>query len=130
LMVERESRHETLRRAYDLFNARDIDGALALMEPEVLWPNVAEAKTIKGHAAVRDYWTRQWQEIDPSVDPVEFFEQGPWTVVRVHTVVRDLEGSVQIDQEIAHAYRFSPNGRVSEMVPYGSVREAREAITG
>ena len=32
-----------LRRAYDAFNARDIEAAIALMHPEVDWPNPMEA---------------------------------------------------------------------------------------
>ena len=31
-----------LRRAYAAFNAHDIDGALALMHPDVDWPNGME----------------------------------------------------------------------------------------
>jgi ketosteroid isomerase-like protein len=33
-----------LRRAYDAFNARDVDAVLALLQPDVDWPNAMEGK--------------------------------------------------------------------------------------
>jgi ketosteroid isomerase-like protein len=44
-----------LRRAYAAFNARDIDAALALMHPDVDWPNGMEGGREVGHEAVRTY---------------------------------------------------------------------------
>src|SRR6266404_555254 len=38
VMVE-ESALVVLKKAYDAFNARDIDAALATMQPDVEWPN-------------------------------------------------------------------------------------------
>ena len=61
-----------LRAAYAAFNVRDVAGALALMTPDVIWPNGMEGGTLRGHAAVRDYWTRRWTLIDPSVEPSRF----------------------------------------------------------
>jgi ketosteroid isomerase-like protein len=41
-----------LRRAYEALNARDIDGALALMHPDVDWPNGWEGGRVHGHGLV------------------------------------------------------------------------------
>jgi hypothetical protein len=49
-----------LRRAYEAFNARDIDGGLSLLQPDVDWPNVLEGRREHGHDAVRAYWTHQF----------------------------------------------------------------------
>lgn len=46
-----------LTRAYESFNARDIDAALAGMTTDVEWPNAMEGGHIRGHEAVREYWT-------------------------------------------------------------------------
>jgi hypothetical protein len=46
-----------LRRASEAFNARDIYGALALMHPDVDWPNGMVGGRECGHVAVRAYWT-------------------------------------------------------------------------
>jgi hypothetical protein len=106
---------QLLRRAYDAFNARDIDAALALMHPDVDWPNGLEGGREHSHAAVRDYWTRQFTMIDSNVDPVRFTrdEQGR-IVVDVHAVVRDLEGNVISEGEVQHVYTLR-DGLVERM---------------
>lgn len=96
---------ELLTDAYAAFNARDIDAALATMHPDVEWPNGWEGGYVHGHDGVRDYWTRQWAAIDPHVDPVGFdADESGRTVVTVHSVVRDPEGTVLFDGTVEHVY--------------------------
>lgn len=96
---------ELLERAYVLFNARDVDGALALMHPDVVWPNGFEGGTAHGREEVRAYWTRQWRQIDPRVDPIGFATEADGRArVDVHQVVRDLAGNVMSDQVVQHVY--------------------------
>jgi ketosteroid isomerase-like protein len=59
-----EEAEKLLRRAYEAFNARDIEGALATMQPDVDWPNGMEGRRVHGHQEVRDYWQRQFTSID------------------------------------------------------------------
>ncbi|HSE06211.1 MAG TPA: nuclear transport factor 2 family protein [Methylomirabilota bacterium] len=66
------SARAVLERTYAAFNARDVDAVLAVMHPEVDWPNGMEGGRVRGHAAVRAYWTRQWTLIDPRVEPRVF----------------------------------------------------------
>jgi len=94
-----------LKAAYAAFNARDIDDALATMQPDVEWPNGMEGGTVHGHEGVRAYWTRQWGMIDPHVDPVSFdHEASGRIVVGVHQVVRDLSGKLLVDRMVQHVY--------------------------
>jgi uncharacterized protein (TIGR02246 family) len=94
-----------LRRAYDAFNARDIDAVLALMHPDVDWPNAFEGGRVRGHDEVRAYWTRQFEQIVPTVEPVSFTEREDGRVaVRVHQVVRSPGGGVLSDGEVVHVY--------------------------
>jgi hypothetical protein len=96
---------ELLKAAYAAFNARDIDGALATMKPDVAWPNGMEGGTVHGHEGVRAYWTRQWGMIDPHVDPVSFnVDESGRVVIGVHQVVRDLAGKVLMDRMVEHVY--------------------------
>jgi ketosteroid isomerase-like protein len=96
---------QLLRQAYAAFNARDIDGALALLHPDVDWPNGMEGGRELGHDAVRAYWTRQFGLIDSHVEPVGFdVDDEGRIVVDVHQVVRDLEGSVLSDGRVRHVY--------------------------
>jgi hypothetical protein len=94
-----------LERAYAAFNARDIDAALSAMHPDVDWANGMEGGSVLGHAAVREYWTRQWQMIDPHVEPVGFsYDDAGRMVVDVHQVVRDLGAKVISDRMVQHVY--------------------------
>jgi ketosteroid isomerase-like protein len=64
-----------LRSAYRAFKARDVEAALELMHPGVDWPNAWEGGRVVGHAAVRDYWSRQFAAISSSVEPLRFVEE-------------------------------------------------------
>ncbi len=104
-----------LAKAYEAFNARDVETALGLMHPDVAWPNGMEGGTVVGRAAVRDYWTRQWGMIDPSVAPVRFEVIGDGRVmVEVRQIVRDLAGAVIKDGVVRHVYAFE-DGRIKAM---------------
>jgi hypothetical protein len=100
--------HEAvLRRVYDAFNARDIDAVLARLSDDVDWPNAWEGGRVSGHAGVREYWERQWREIDPQVTPVAFTERPDGRVaVTVDAVVRDREGLVLSEGRVLHVYAF------------------------
>jgi len=50
---------QLLEQAYGAFNARDVDAALATMDPDVIWPNVMEGGHVYGHIGVRECWLGQ-----------------------------------------------------------------------
>ena len=96
---------EVLTEAYDAFNARDIERALATMHADVEWPNGMEGGYVHGHDGVRDYWSRQWRLIDPHVEPRRFTTSDTGhVVVDVHQVVRDRSGKILTDQMVQHIY--------------------------
>jgi hypothetical protein len=94
-----------IERAYSAFNQRDIDGALALMTQDVSWPKASEGGKVVGKEEIRAYWTRQWGEFDPHVDPLAMTEEGGNKIrVRVHQLVKSLEGDVLADSEVLHVF--------------------------
>ena len=98
---------ELLRAAYVAFNARDIDAALALMTPDVEWPRAFKGGFVHGPEEIRAYWTEQWSEISPHVEPVAFQpEDAGRILVRVHQVVCDLAGAVLADEHVGHRFTF------------------------
>ena len=108
---------ETLRQTYRAFNDRDIDAALELMHPEVDWPNAWEGGRVTGREAVRDYWTRQFEEISSQVEPEAFTEEPDGSVtVDVHQVVHDANsGDLLGDSRVRHRYWFDDDGLVTRM---------------
>ena len=94
-----------IEQAYFAFNRRDIDGALALMTEDVSWPKASEGGRVVGKEEIRAYWTRQWGEFDPNVEPLEITESGNGKVrVRVHQLVKSLQGDVLSDSEVLHVF--------------------------
>jgi hypothetical protein len=103
--METNSGEQVLQRAYAAFNSRNIEGVLALMHSDVDWPNGMEGGRVRGHNGVREYWTRQWKTINPIVQPVGFATDDMGrTAVTVRQVVRDLEGTLLVDQMVKHVY--------------------------
>ena len=104
-----------IRQAYQAFNARDIDAVLMVLSPGVVWANGMEGGYVYGHAALRDYWTNQWQGIDPHVEPLSITRQADEKIrVAVHQVVRDKAGALLTDQNVEHIYQIE-NGLVQRM---------------
>ena len=100
---------ELLRAAYAAFNARDFEAAFATMAPDVEWPRAFKGGFVCGHQAIREYWTQQWSEIDPHVEPISFHHEGAaQVIVQVHQVVRDLKGALLADEQVGH--RFTIRG--------------------
>jgi ketosteroid isomerase-like protein len=96
---------ELLRRAYSAFNARDIDAVLSMMHPDVQWPNAMEGGYVYGHDEVRAYWTRQWDLIDPVVEPQAFSTEPDGRIlVEVNQRVLDKEGNTLLDGRVQHIY--------------------------
>jgi hypothetical protein len=104
-----------IEQAYSAFNKRDIDGALALMTEDVNWPKASEGGRVQGKEAIRAYWTRQWGEFDGQGEPLAITEQGGGRIrVRVHQLVRNLEGNVLSDSEVLHIFTMN-NGLIAVM---------------
>lgn len=106
---------ELLKETYAAFNARDIDAALVLMTPDVGWPRAFKGGFVRGPEEVRAYWTEQWSEIDPNVEPLSFQQESPGNIlVEVRQVVRDLTGALLADVTVGHRFSFT-DGLIDKM---------------
>ncbi len=116
--MEHPSPSETaiyFQELYRAFNTRRIDTVLASLVENVDWPNGMESGRIQGKANVREYWLRQWKEIDPLVEPIEISTMANGEIkVRVHQLVRDHTGHILMDLQLLHVYRIE-HGLISRM---------------
>jgi hypothetical protein len=111
---------EILKRLYDCFNARDIDGVLVALTDDVAWANGMDGGHVHGCEAVRAYWTRQWSMVSPHVEPVEFRKVEDDTIIaEVRQSVYDLDGKPLQgqthglkDKTVGHVFRFR-DGKVT-----------------
>ena len=122
------SNRDLIIAAYKAFNAREIDTILAMLRPDVDWPNGMEGGRVNGRHNVRQYWTRYSlaRRGDPECSIGEEDEAGR-SVVRVHQVVHDLAGNLVVDQFVEHVYTIR-DGLIERM----DIREADQnrAATG
>ena len=97
-----------------MFNARDIDGVLAVLAEDVTWANGMDGGYVHGREAVRAYWTRQWAMVSPQVEPLRFHAAADGAiVVEVRQSVRDLDGRPLqeqthglTDKTVGHVFQF------------------------
>lgn len=96
---------ELIKKAYSGFNSREIDKSLSTFHPNVEWPKAFEGGYVVGHEEIRKYWTRQWTEINPNVEPVEIANRPDGKIeVLVHQKVKDLRGGVVFNGNVKHIY--------------------------
>lgn len=103
-----------LEHMYSCFNARDIDGVLIQLTDDVAWANGMEGGYVHGRESVREYWTRQWEMINPHVEPVSFHHSPDGAVtVTVRQTILNLDGKALPEQAqglknktVSHVFRF------------------------
>ena len=101
-----EDKVRLLSDLYRAFNRRELDRVLAALSPSVRWPNVLEKTELSGRAAVRSYWLRQLETIEPRVEPVEFEERGGSVAVRVRQLVTVKATGQVTEARVTHTYAF------------------------
>ncbi|GAB2684965.1 nuclear transport factor 2 family protein [Mucilaginibacter koreensis] len=96
-----------IEKTYHGFNTRNIDLVFTAMAPDVHWPKAFEGGYVIGQDEVRKYWTRQWSEINPHVEPQSITERPDGRFeVAVHQLVKNLDGEVLFDGMVKHIYTF------------------------
>jgi hypothetical protein len=81
----------------------------------VRWSRAWEGDYATGHEEVRDYWLRQWQELNPQVEPTGFTQREDGKVeVAVHQLVKDMKGQVLFDGPVKHVYIIE-DGLIKQM---------------
>jgi ketosteroid isomerase-like protein len=113
-VIDDETR-QMFESVYRAFNERDVDAVLVRMSHDVEWPNGWKGGYVHGHEGVREYWSRQWAQLDPTVTPLSFGALQDGRVdVTVRQVVRDRSGVVLTDSTVHHIYRLE-GGQIVHM---------------
>ena len=116
-----------IAEVYSAFNQRNIDGALARMKESVSWPKASEGGSVVGKDEIRAYWSRQWKEFDPYVEPIEVIDRGAGKIdVRVHQLVKSFGGDVLSESEVWHAYTLA-DGLIERMDLGGSEADSEQS---
>ncbi|HVJ25508.1 MAG TPA: oxidoreductase [Burkholderiales bacterium] len=103
-----EQSEDLVRQAYSAFNAKDVESGVALMDPEVDWPNVAEGGFVHGRDGVRRHWREQFRQVDPRIEVAGIAEKGDGRVeAHVRQIVRGLDGSKLADDQAVHIFTIA-----------------------
>jgi ketosteroid isomerase-like protein len=104
-----------LRRVYEAFNRREVETVLSAMHADVDWPNALEGTRLRSRDAVREYWRRQFETLDPTVEPQGFTTEPDGRIAaHIHQVVRDKPGKLIVDQMVDHVYTIR-DGLIASM---------------
>lgn len=120
---------ELAKEALSALNRRDLEGYLALIDPEVEFVSLvaeAEGQTYRGHAGVRDWWNRvagALGGIHFEADQIQDF--GETMVVRLVATGRVSE--VEVSQAMWGAYRLR-EGKVLWWTVFRTEDQALEAL--
>jgi NAD(P)-dependent dehydrogenase (short-subunit alcohol dehydrogenase family) len=105
---EGEGNEDLVRRAYSAFNAKDVESGVALMDPEVDWPNVAEGGFVHGRDGVRRHWREQFRLVDPRIEVSGVAKKADGRVeAHVRQIVRGLDGSKLADEQAVHIFTIA-----------------------
>ena len=104
-----------IRHTYEAYNDRDLDGALAGLDPRVVW-DTGERSAVRGKAAVAEHWRAEWEKADAKVRIVRLDGAAPEFVLKVilstvdpdrHTMSRQVTNTVICDGDLILEMRIS-----------------------
>ena len=106
---------DIIHSIYASFNTRQADAVLVHFHEDVQWPNGWKGGVLNGKNEVREYWLQQWSEINPVVTPENTIPLPDGRLqVRVHQIVKELNGNLIFDGRLDHTYTFT-EGLVTKM---------------
>lgn len=103
----RRTDEEIVRQAYTAFNERDIEQAVALMDPEVEWPDVVRGGVVRGRDGVRRHWREVFATAEPRIELGHIQRRADGAITAaVRQVVTDLDGQPVSDDRVVHVFRI------------------------
>ena len=123
---------EVFERAVVAFNARDVDGFVECVAPNVEWLPVMGAVegggSFRGHEGVRAYMQGlrdAWEKLDISIDGLR--DVGERVLLLGHMTGRGEGSGIQIDQVLAIVADFR-DGKMFRLKSYFDQAEALKAV--
>lgn len=108
-----DSLNNLFQELYRNFNDRKIDLVISKMTDTVKWANGMDGGFVYGHKGVIDYWTRQFGVVSSQVTPLKIEDENGVVKIKVHQVVRDLDGNLLADEFVFHYFHLKDN-KISE----------------
>lgn len=102
-----DARRNLLLRFYKALDAKDVEAVMALLHPDVDFPDQLDETRIQGAAAVRAYYVKAFALISAESTPTAFHARPDRTMeVRVHHHVTSLDGALWHDGPVDYSFHF------------------------
>lgn len=112
-MKNSPANQQFLQNLYEAFNKREVETIISLMQPNVKWANGMEGGFVYGRDNVREYWRKQFEVVQPQLEPLNFeIDINNRNVVTVRQTIRDLKGNLLIEKTVRQIFSFE-NGLIS-----------------
>ena len=79
------------------------------MTEDEKWANGMDGGYVYGHEGVKEYWTRQFQQVSSNVIPLAIKKENGAVIISVHQVVHDLSGNLLADELVYHYFHLADN---------------------
>ena len=123
---------ETIDRAVDAFNRRDIDDFLALIAPDVEFvPAVVVMEgRYRGHDGARRWWRDLFAVFPDWRATADVRPVGRLTLAAIRVSGHGGESGAPVDQTIWQVAAFAPDGRVARMANHATEADALRTAEG
>ena len=122
---------EVVRRLISAWNRQDIEGILALIDPEAEYvnaPAAVEPGTRRGHDEIVAVARTQWESLPGALWEINQLHDRGDEVITVGCVSRAMPGSdARVDNPILQSWRFR-DGKVIRLEMLGAGPEFQEAL--
>ena len=103
----RRTDEDIVRDAYTAFNNRDIERAVALMDPLVEWPDVVQGGFVRGREGVRRHWREVFATAEPRIELGDLERRPDRSIAaEVRQVVAGPDGRLISDEQLVHVFRI------------------------
>jgi ketosteroid isomerase-like protein len=125
---------ETLQRGAEAYNARDVEGVLAVLDPDVEWHDVftmmlgGQATTVWGHRGVRALMRDQDEVFDSfHAEYSDVHDLGDQVVAVGMLRTRGKESGAETESPVGSVAEFK-NGKITRLRTFLDPAEALEAV--
>jgi ketosteroid isomerase-like protein len=103
-----DARRALLLRFYKALDAKDVDAIMALLHPDVDFPDQLDSDNrLHGGAAVRDYYVRAFGLVTGESTPTAFRARPDGSMeVRIHHHVTSIDGALWHDGLVDYSFDF------------------------
>jgi ketosteroid isomerase-like protein len=122
---------EIARRMLDAWNRQDIEGILALTDPEAEYvnaPTAVEPGTRRGHNEVAAVMRKQWEILSGAVQEIDRFHDRGDEIITVGRISRTMPGSdARISNPLLLSWKFR-DGKLFRLEQLGAGPDFADAL--